>query len=346
MLRDMTVSRHTYFYNIEDIIVSGTQYSVSLATVCRDQGDTLANGDLMRLDTLESVSSCLEKTVVTPPLPPTNIKLESAQATSLKVKWDPPTYIPQHGKLSYNVTIYPLSANVRLGMKEDRAKELESTVYQFSQLPEIIGTGEKYRVSVTTCFTLATGVSYSSEPVSQIFVTKPLPPERLTVRDHEHQIFSWLSSPSASVKNYKLKIKKDNEKSVDFWIIDTKEITEKEKQHDVEHTLTFDLEKEVEYKVNIYSCVENGSGDGWVESEPLFCKLTKEDDAGISADLDIDIERDVFDFPKTTRITLHKRNSNVTGPRPVIVRTESRGYEEEARSGTYSRMSSIDTSHH
>ena len=109
-------------------------------------------------------------------------------------------------------------------MKDLGAKEIESTLYQFSQLPEIIGTGEKYKVSIETVLTLSNGVTSKSDPVTKTFVTKPLPPENLHINDHEQQIFAWQRSPSPAVKNYKLKIRKaeENARAVDHWIEDNR----------------------------------------------------------------------------------------------------------------------------
>merc|ERR1719317_1855565 len=98
-------------------------------------------------------------------------------------------------------------------MAEDKSKEVDSNVFTFSHLPEIIGTGELYQVSVQTVVNIA-GKNYHSETLSDIFATKPLPPEKLTVVDAAEQIFSWMRSPSPSVHNYKLKIKKDIERDV------------------------------------------------------------------------------------------------------------------------------------
>ena len=79
--------------------------------------DFIPAQDLMRLEADESFSDQINKTVVTRPLPPSNLVLETAQATSLKTKWDPPSYIPQAGKVSYSATITPVSSHLRREMK-------------------------------------------------------------------------------------------------------------------------------------------------------------------------------------------------------------------------------------
>merc|ERR1711915_515792 len=293
VLKEFTLSKHSRNLTISDIIASATQYSIS--SMCRDQGETLADEDLMRLDYLESFSNTLEKTTVTPPNPPMNIKLETAASTSLKVKWDPPTNIPANTRVSYHAAIVALNSVVRDAMVEDKSKDIESTVFTFSHLPEIIGTGELYRVSIQTVVTIA-GKHYQSESISGIFATKPLPPEKLTVIDASEQIFSWMRSPSPGVENYKLKVKKDNEKSTDYWVNDPGRDSTISA---IRFKLPMELEVDGEYKINIYSEVENGGI--WVESEPLFTKVTKYEDMAIEEDTDIDIEKDVFDAPKSTK---------------------------------------------
>jgi len=297
--------------------------------------------DLMRLEYLESFSDAIEKTVVTPPYPPANIKLETAASTSLKVKWDPPANVPTNTKILYNVAIQALSPKVREAMPEDKSKEIDSNVFTFSHLPEIIGTGELYQVSVQTAVNIA-GKNYHSESLSDIFATKPLPPEKLTVVDAAEQIFSWMRSPSPSVHNYKLKIKKDIEKATDYWISDE---DRNPSSPNIRFQIPVDLEYDGEYKINIYSEVQNG--DNWVESEPLFTKVTKYEDTGIDADTDIDIERDVFDAPKTTKIALRRNQTKVSGEKPSIISKiadEAHSTEHQKHVnmlGTLSQQSSI-----
>ena len=312
--------------NPEDHIISGTQYTVSVASVCKDTTNFFdKTGDLMKLvDNLESISSFVTKTVVTPPLPPSNLKLESAAATSIKVKWDPPTYIPAQGKLTYGINIVLETTDVRQVMADDRNKEVESNVYQFSNLPV---TGEKYRVTVSSVFTpVVGGSSYSSDPLAEIFTTKPLPPEKLMVKDHNERIFSWFKSPSPGVHHYKLKIKRDSEKACDYVITDPDDRSlddPKQKQGMISFTLPTELENDVDYKINIFSMVRDGQGrDGWIESKPLSNKIVKQEEV-IKTDTDLETEGDVFDaitdIPKITKITVHRTTSKAVGERPVSV---------------------------
>ena len=318
---------------------------MAVASVCKDTTNFIdKRGDLIKFDNLESVSAFVSKTVVTPPLPPANLRLETAAVTSIKVKWDPPTHIPTQGKLTYGINIIPESPEVRRVMADDRQKEVESNVYQFSNLPEIVGTGEKYRVTVSSVYTpVAGGSHYLSDSVTEIFLTKPLPPEKLIVKDHNERIFSWFKSPSPGVCRYKLKIKRDNDRAVDHIIDDQDDRSHDEarkKQEMISFTLPNELEDGVEYKVNVYSMVSDGH-DGWIESKPLSCKIIKEEEA-IKTDTELETEGDVFDaiadLPKITKITVHRTTSKVVGDRPASV---SRNSVDPRDTFLYSRQNSL-----
>ena len=328
--KDSIISKSKTNLNTEDSIISGTQYTVAVASMCKDTTNFFdKTGDLMKFaENLESVSAFVTKTVVTPPLPPGNLRLESVAATSIKVKWDPPTHIPVQGKLTYGINIIPESPDVRRVMADDRHKEVESTVYQFTKLPEIVGTGEKYRVTVSSVYTpVAGGASYSSDSVTEIFTTKPLPPEKLIVKDHNERIFSWFKSPSPGVNHYKLKIKRDSDRACDYIIDDPEDRSlddPRQKQSMISFTLPTELENGVEYKLNIYSLVRDGQGrDGWIESKPLSSKIIKEEEA-IKTDTDLETEGDVFDAiannPTITKITVQRTTTKAgDGDRPVSV---------------------------
>ena len=271
---DNNLLNHQKSVTVLNIINSSTQYTVSIASWSRTSGPNINKGDLMGHGPLDSLSNFVDKTVITPPPPPLNLRQEQLQVGSLKVKWDSPSSVPQSGKLSFSISIHPLSSELKTVMKEDW-KEVESNVYQFSQLPELVGSGEKYRVSVQSVFTLPSGQSSRSQPVTEIFLTKPLPPRDLRVVDDDNQIISWHRSQSPSVRLYKVKIRKENEKAMDF----IHEVDES--QHDCRFQLP-DLDLLVEYKLNIYSVLMHN--EITVESEPLFYKIKKEDYCSLSTD--------------------------------------------------------------
>ena len=271
---DKNLLNHQKSVTVENIITSATQYTVSIARWSRTSGPNINQGDLMGHGPLDSWSNFVEKTVITPPPPPLNLRQEQLQVGSLKVKWDSPTSLPQTGKLGFSISINPLSSELKTVMKEDW-KEVESNVYQFSQLPELVGSGEKYRVSVQSVFTSPSGQTSRSQPVTEIFLTKPLPPRDLRVLDDDEQIISWQRSLSPSVRLYKVKIRKETEKAMDY----IHEV--EENQPDCKFQLP-NLDLMVEYKLNIYSVLMHN--EVTVESEPLFYKIKKEDYCSLSTE--------------------------------------------------------------
>ena len=271
---DNNLLNHQKSVTVLNIINSSTQYTVSIASWSRTSGPNINKGDLMGHGPLDSLSNFVDKTVITPPPPPLNLRQEQLQVGSLKVKWDSPSSVPQTGKLSFNVSIHPLSSELKTVMKEDW-KEVESNVYQFSQLPELVGSGEKYRVSVQSVFTSPSGQSSRSQPVTEIFLTKPLPPRDLRVLDDDNQIICWQRSQSPSVRLYKVKIRKESEKAMDY----IHEV--EENQPDCRFQLP-PLDLMVEYKLNIYSFLMHN--EMTVESEPLFYKIKKEDYCSLSTE--------------------------------------------------------------
>ena len=93
--------------------------------------------------------------------------------------------------------------------------------------------------------------------------------------DDDNQIISWHRSQSPSVRLYKVKIRKETEKAMDF----IHEVDES--HHDCRFQLP-DLDLLVEYKLNIYSVLIHN--EMTVESEPLFYKIKKEDYCSLSTD--------------------------------------------------------------
>ena len=289
---DNIMPKHQRSLTVDNIIISTTQYTVSIASISRTSGPMLNKGDLMGHGPLESLSNFVDKTVTTPPLVPVNLRQDQYQVGSLKVKWDSPSSLPQTGKLSFNVSIHPLSSDVKALVKEDW-KEVDSNVYQFSQLPEVVGTGEKYRVSVLSVYTSPTGQVTRSQPTTEICFTKPLPPRELKVLDDDKQIISWQRSQSPSVRMYKVKIRKENEKAQDF----IHEVDER--QSDCQFQIP-ELDLLVEYKLNIYSVLMHGEQQV-VESEPLFYKIKKEDFCSLNAEIG---PRDLTDCVRKFKLVL------------------------------------------
>ena len=173
-----------------------TEFIVSVAAFCLEGDNRGREAEKVPSNFLESTSDLVEVSAVTLPPAPSNLRLEASYATSLKVKWDPPA-LPATVKVTYRVKIEAEKEAVSSKMV-DEAKEVEAAVYTFSHLPDILGTGEMYKVTIETVVQLS-GKNHYSSPIWDHYLTKPLPPEKLVVLDPTSQLFSWQRSPSPSV---------------------------------------------------------------------------------------------------------------------------------------------------
>ena len=281
------------------------EYTVALATICSDGLSTVNRRNSPNPDKiLETRSELVEISFVPLPKPPTNLSLESAQVTSLKIKWDPPTDFNATAK--YNITVHALNPEVQAKMAEDLVKETDSNIFTV-KVPEVIGTGEPYEISVDTVVNVS-GKFFHSSPIKKVFVTKPLPPEKLLAPETENQEFSWKRSMSPSVKEYKFKIKKDDEKAADYVVEDTDQKYDVYHQHEVRFQVPFEFQEGVEYKINVYSLIVH-EGD-WIESEPLHGKIIKE----------THFSEDGEPNEKKTLITIVRKPTNIKATRKPSLR--------------------------
>ena len=274
VVRENTISSRLGSRSITfDSLKSTVEYTLAIATICSDGLTTIDRRNSPFPDKiLEARSEFVEKSFVLLPKPPTNLSLESAQATSLKVRWDPPTDFNLTPK--YNITVRAINPDVQAKMSEDMVKETDSNIFT-NKVPEVIGTGELYEMSVESVVNIS-GKFFHSTPIKKVFATKPLPPEKLEVPppDTEAQEFIWKRSMSPSVQHYKFKIKKDDDKATDYVVEDTEQKYDVYNQQEVKFELPFEFQDGVEYKINIYSIIEH-DGD-WIESEPLHGRVIKE----------------------------------------------------------------------
>ena len=322
LVKEVAQSKHSRSLRLTKL-PSATEYTVCVAALCREEERAGREAsDNLQQDFLESLSDYVEASVVLLPLPPQVLKLEAATPTSLKVKWEPAASVPEHAKLVYRTTITALSPELRERMTEE-VKEVEATTFTFSHLPEVLGSGQHYRVSVEALLKLG-GKSHGSGAVSEQFTTKPLPPEKLVVVDPASQLFSWQRSPSPSVTTYKLKIRRGDEKATDYIISDPGQ------ESSIHFHIPLELELGGEYKVNIYSQVFTEGGE--VESEPLFMKVAKfeevedveEEQAGPEAPMDVFDAKDTA-APKRLKISLNR--SRTRGKGELLERQRSRPSE-------------------
>ena len=117
-------------------IFPGTCYTVTITSVCV-------------FEILETVSEGESLKFSTRPEPPSQLSLDSRSPSSLTVRWEqPPSTLTSHKyKLSIESPAISYSADYTVG--GDRG------TFNFSKLPEIIGTGETYEVKVEYIITPA-----------------------------------------------------------------------------------------------------------------------------------------------------------------------------------------------
>ena len=193
---------------------------------------------------------------VTHPRPPQNVRLDSAQASSLRVRWDPPAECSV--KPAFSLTIKPLDKEVSDHFGDEFNKEVDSNIFTFSKLPEVIGSGQRYEVGVSTIVNIG-GKVFQSEAVKKIFITKPLPPEQIEISNSNCDEFSWKRSLTRGVTKYKFRVKKDDERPVDYYV-DDNIIVEEESDDGESQTISFRVpikfEEGSDYRINIFSLLE------------------------------------------------------------------------------------------
>ena len=86
------------------------------------------------------------------------------------------------------------------------------------------------------------------------------------VADSQEQVVTWRRSMSNGVTKYKFKIKKENERSLEYTVEDTEPEAEM-----ITYTIPISLQDSVEYRINVYSIAEYE--DMVVESEPCHVKV-------------------------------------------------------------------------
>ena len=83
----------------------------------------------------------------------------------------------------------------------------DKNTFNFSKLPEIIGTGEKYTVKVEYLVVpMGSDQEVSSKPLEGIFTTKPLAPSNFKLTTESDEI-SWTRSGTPRVRSYKVRWK-------------------------------------------------------------------------------------------------------------------------------------------
>ena len=159
----------------------GTAFTTTIKSVCVFEG-------------LKTMSEEKTLTFCTLPEAPTNLVLDSRFPNSLTVKWDTPTVTQLLHK--NKMTIEAPS----IGYSNEYTTSGDKNTFNFSKLPDIVGTGEEYVIKIEYLVTPAgSDIEVASAPLIGSFMTKPLPPTNFKLGMESNEI-TWLKSSTPNVR--------------------------------------------------------------------------------------------------------------------------------------------------
>lgn len=138
----------------------------------------------------------------------------------------------------------------------------DKTTYTISRLPDIIGSGHGYNITICAVSITAKENEVTGQAVSELFMTKPLPPSHLVLGKELELV--WHRSITPSVKSYKIKWKpiagKDTEEFLASSLkADEATVRANTHQHTIHYTFApSQVQVGVAYKINIYAVAECG----------------------------------------------------------------------------------------
>ena len=185
-----------------DSLPSATSFTVSVSSVCV-------------FETLKTMSDAETIVFQTRPEPPSNLNLEARSPNSLTVKWENPALSGQHVNHRHRLSIEApdISYAAEYFIPGDK------NTFNFSKLPEIVGTGEKYTVKVEYLVVpVGSDQEVNSEPLKKVFTTKPLAPTNLKLLPESGEI-SWTRSSTPRVRSYKVRWKGEEGRAAEEVIV-------------------------------------------------------------------------------------------------------------------------------
>ena len=226
------------------------------------------SGKLLNLEILRESSPAAETSFTLSPLPPLNLRLESASHSSLKVKWDPSEEQTNHSYI-ISTRVVSNSSESNPGIEEIKVNGTAATLSN-------LDSGQIYQISVATVVNVGNiGKSFKSKEVSIESATKPMPPTDLRIltkdpnklQSVDQLRLAWKRSASVRVTRYELTIKSEDEYHREKYLVDG---------HDRKDELVFFLasttmEADTDYKINVFSLIEHGGE--LVRSDPLQARV-------------------------------------------------------------------------
>ena len=267
---DVTPLRQATSWNIRHgMLQQCMDYDITVSTLCVKGTDS---------GSIKTESDAANYSFTTPPESVKNLKLENSTPNSLTVKWDIPTVT--------NGIKFVLGINANTGEDEadDDANENENeenkeinikdyevnnievapdkNQYTFSDIPKITGTGHAYDITVVTVYTSPRDVEVKSKEYKERFMTRPLPPTKLSVApvgDNEEKSLKicWNKSVTPNMTGYKVRWKPLHQSEETVIKTDEESINAKDQTF-----FSFPPERVqvgTVYKVNVYAVVESGN---------------------------------------------------------------------------------------
>ena len=207
-----------------------------------------------------------------------NLKMEYATPNSITVKWDIPIVtsgIKYVLSISGNTNVEDSVISLDENMETIQDFEMvnievagDKNQFTFSKLPDIIGSGHAYRVSILTVYASPREIETTSGECYEIFMTKPIPPTHLGIGDtNEPYQICWHKSMTPNVSKYRIRWKSMNSDKTE------EETIECQPDDEIIH-YQFPpelIEDNTGYKVNVYAIAT--CGDLEAESKELHEKF-------------------------------------------------------------------------
>jgi hypothetical protein len=238
---EVSLLKSSTSYQIKGLL-PGKVYEISISSLCVAKTDYGRGDDSTKTESIPAnveVITLLEKVK--------DLELETATPDSLTVKWNPQTVSPYlHYKISIEsikddevwrtlfkdkeeVDTFENDENINKDEKDETPnpqelrdklhnfirveKEIsgQACSHKFVDLPELVGSGFPYQVQIQSTAKIPTKenkeVETTSEPVAQIFLTRPYPPSSLRIKNH---MIKWNPSKTPHITDYILNCEQTN----------------------------------------------------------------------------------------------------------------------------------------